>query len=106
MADGQYVDQGYVAPGYFQDGEGVSRVADDSAGGNIIGVLAPTVFVNGKNIAVVGASIANHGTGLHSSPTMTEGSSTVFANGVPVCRSGDASSCGHVASGSDNVFAG
>ena len=31
---------------------GVSRVNQDTAGGTIIGVLAPRVFVNGKPIAV------------------------------------------------------
>lgn len=103
----QYVKVGYVRPGYVRGGGGgVSRVALDTAGGLITGNLAPTVFVNGKNVAVMGAAITDHGTGAHNAPTMSGHSATVFANGLPICRSGDAATCGHAASGSSNVFAG
>lgn len=85
---------------------GVSRVEADSAGGAIIGILAPTVFVNGKPIAVQGAAVAGHGLPPHSSPVMAGHSSTVFACGIPICREGDAATCGHAASGSGDVFAG
>jgi len=37
---------------------------------------------------------------------MVGGSGTVFANGIPVSRAGDAASCGHPASGSGDVIAG
>ena len=40
--------------------QGVSRVGADAAGGTIVGNLAPTVFVNGKPIAVKGALLFNH----------------------------------------------
>lgn len=85
---------------------GVSRVGTDSAGGTIIGNLVPTVFINGSPIAVVGSAVAAHGDSPHNSPVMVGGSSTVFAHGVSVCRAGDAASCGHTATGSENVFAG
>ena len=101
-----YVDLGYIDAGYFQDGTGISRVAQDTAGGVITGVLAPTVYINGKHVAVVGAVVASHGSAPHASPVMVGHSSTVFANGLPVCRDGDAASCGHLANGSGNVFAG
>lgn len=85
---------------------GVSRVTVDSAGGVITGALAPTVYVNNNKIAVKGCAVASHGTAPHSAPTMQGSSSTVYANGIKVCRQGDAASCGHTASGSANVFSG
>ena len=85
---------------------GIARVGQDSAGSVIVGNLAPTVFVNGKPIAVKGAAVTGHGKTPHAAPVMAGCSSTVSACGIPVCRAGDAASCGHPASGSDNVFAG
>lgn len=85
---------------------GVSRVGVDAAGGTIVGNLAPTVFVNGAPVAVLGAAVAGHGVAPHAAPVMAQASSTVYANGIAICRAGDAASCGHVASGSSNVFAG
>lgn len=85
---------------------GISRVGVDTAGGTIVGNLAPTVFVNGAPIAVQGAAVAGHGEPPHSAPVMVGHSATVFACGIPVCRQGDEASCGHPATGSTNVFAG
>lgn len=86
---------------------GVSRVGTDSAGGTIVGNLAPTVFVNGSPVVVRGAVVVGHGDPPHSPmPVMVGCSGTVFACGIPVVRQGDAASCGHPASGSGNVFAG
>jgi uncharacterized Zn-binding protein involved in type VI secretion len=86
--------------------KGASRVNQDSAGGTIVGVKAPSVFVNGKPIACLGAAVAGHGDQPHASPVMAQASSTVFAEGIPVCRAGDQASCGHAANGSNNVFVG
>lgn len=83
---------------------GVSRVGVDSAGSSITGNLVPSVLVNGSPIAVKGAAVASHG--AHINPVMVGASGTVFAGGKPVCRAGDAASCGHSASGSGNVLAG
>ena len=85
---------------------GIARVGVDSAGGTITGNLAPTVFVNGSPIAVKDAAVAGHGLPPHASPVMVGCSSTIFANGIAICREGDAASCGHAASGSGNVSAG
>jgi uncharacterized Zn-binding protein involved in type VI secretion len=85
---------------------GISRVGVDSAGGTITGNLAPTVFVNGSPIAVTGAAVAGHGLPPHNAPTMSGSSSTIYANGIKVCRAGDAATCGDAASGSGNVNAG
>ncbi|MEE2635515.1 MAG: PAAR domain-containing protein [Pseudomonadota bacterium] len=84
---------------------GVARISQDAAGGTLIGVLAPTVFVNGTNIAVLGCAVAGHGFPPHDAPVMVSASGTVFAGGIPVCRQGDSASCGHFATGSENVFA-
>ena len=84
---------------------GVARVGVDSAGGTIIGDLAPTVIVNGSPIAVKGAAVAGHGFGPHGSPVMDGSSGDVYANGILICRAGDAATCGDTASGSIDVVA-
>jgi uncharacterized Zn-binding protein involved in type VI secretion len=86
---------------------GIARATQDLAGGTITGVLAPTVFVNGKPIAVKGATVDPHGTGSHASSVLDGSSLVVFANGIPICRVGDLASCGHpISSGSFTVFSG
>jgi uncharacterized Zn-binding protein involved in type VI secretion len=85
---------------------GIARVGVDKAGGVVTGNLAPTVFVNGSPIVVIGATIAPHGRDPHASPTMVEGAVDVFAHGIGICRTGDLASCGHAISGSDNVLTG
>lgn len=85
---------------------GLSRTSQDSAGGTILGVLAPTVRCNGTPVAVRGDPVAGHGQGVHAEPTMSGCSASVRAHGIGVCRAGDAATCGHPATGSGNVFAG
>lgn len=87
---------------------GVSRVGVDAAGGTIVGNLAPTVFVNGAPVVVLGAAVEPHAPFVppHLAPVMVGSSGTVFASGIAVCRAGDAASCGHAASGAGDVFAG
>jgi uncharacterized Zn-binding protein involved in type VI secretion len=84
---------------------GVSRVNQDSAGGAIVGVLVPTVYVNGTNIVCQGAAVSSHGISPHDAPVMVGHSGTVYAGGIAICRQGDSASCGHAASGSGDVFA-
>ena len=84
---------------------GVSRVGVDTAGGIITGPGEPTVLVNGSPVSVIGDSVAPHGLPPHDSAVMVGGSNTVFAGGIGVVRAGDASSCGHTATGSSNVNA-
>jgi uncharacterized Zn-binding protein involved in type VI secretion len=84
---------------------GVSRIGVDTAGGTIVGNLAPTVYVNDVPIVVKGADIEGHGRGSHSRPVMDGSSSTVYANNILICRADDAATCGHVATGSGNVIA-
>ena len=68
--------------------------------------LYTRVFVNGKLIAVQGAAVVAHGLQPDAAPVIVGHSETVFAHGIPICRAGDAATCGHPATGSDNVFAG
>lgn len=83
---------------------GAARVGIDAAGGTIVGNLAPTVFVDNSPIAVKGAAVSGHGKPPHASPVMSGASGNVFANNIPVCRAGDAATCGHAASGSADVI--
>jgi len=85
---------------------GILRVGIDQAGGMITGALCPKVLVNGFPIVTVGSSIMIHGLGSHMAATMMQGSTKVFACGMPVCRAGDAATCDHKGSpGSINVIA-
>ena len=85
---------------------GIARAGVDVAGGTIIGGGQASVYVNGALAVVLGDPVTPHGPGLHGAPFMAEASSSVFINGIPVCREGDAANCGHTASGSGNTFAG
>ncbi len=79
----------------------------DAAGGTVVGNLAPTVRVNGAPVVVQGAAVTSHGNAPHNAATMAGHSATVRANGILVCRAGDAATCGHtLAPGSSNVRAG
>ncbi len=85
---------------------GIARVGQDSAGGMILNGGNGSVFANGTIVAVRGSGVSGHGSSPHSGPIMVCASGTVFASGINVCRAGDCASCGHVATGSGNVFAG
>lgn len=91
----------------------ITRVRDVSAGHCFFprppSAGSPDVFVNDSIPAVrVGDTYPVHSCGSAShGGAASAGSSTVFINGQPVHRIGDAISCGDVsASGSPNVFAG
>lgn len=83
----------------------LSRQGDtNSAGGKIVHG-ASTVFANGIAVGLHVSDITPHGYGKHKSAKTTEGSPTVFAEGVPVLRVGSGNDCGHqISQGSDNVF--
>ena len=86
---------------------GICRIGIDTAGGVIVGVIQDgTVFANGALVSVNGDLVAPHGIPPHASPTMIAGSDNVFINGIAVCNAGDLATCGHLASGSSNVFVG
>jgi len=77
----------------------------NDAGAAIISIAQGTVYINNLLASIDGSEVEGHGTGEHSSPNTTNGSSTVFIGGIPVNRQGDADTCGHGrAAGSPNVF--
>lgn len=84
----------------------VTRVTQDTAGGILIGGGNHHVYCNGTLVTVLGDLVAPHGPGIHAGPVMAQASSTVFINGIPICRQGDQATCGHPATGSPNVSAG
>ena len=74
----------------------------NTGGGTISSVPQSTVYANSKLLSVNGSSVQNHV--LHIGATTANGSSTVFAGGTAVNRTGDADSCGHTrAGGSSDV---
>lgn len=85
---------------------GVSRNAGKDVAGGLIIQGSPDVFTNHCPTVRIGDAVAGHGRGAHAGPVMAEGSATVFINGIPTTRAGDAATCGHLATGSDDVFAG
>ena len=84
----------------------ISRVGSNQAGGVIVGPGASTVIAEGARVSLKGDKVAAHGRPPHTSPTMVGSSGTVFAQGKPVVRAGDAATCGHAANGASTVFAG
>jgi len=78
----------------------------NTAGAPVTSTLQQTVFANNALVSVDGSSVADHGRRKHDAPVTANGSSTVFINGIPVNKSGDADTCGHTrATGSPDVFA-
>ena len=81
----------------------------NTGGGTISSVPQSTVYANSKLLSVNGSSVTTHGTdpAVHSGATTANGSSTVFAGGTAVNRTGDVDSCTHVRTGgSSNVIIG
>lgn len=78
---------------------------NDTAGGDLI-PSQTTVYANGEEVIVDGDDVAGHGSGTHAGPTITAGSKNVFVGGIAVCNAEDTATCGHAATGSDNVFVG
>ena len=78
---------------------------NDTAGGDLI----PTqdfVFVDGNLVIVDNDPVQGHGVGEHAGPTMIASTANVFINNIAVCNEGDSATCGHLATGSSNVFVG
>jgi len=81
----------------------------NSGGGKINSIPQSTVFVNGELLSINGSKGTGHGIGLHAANAWdtANGSSTVFAGGIAVNRTGDADTCTHPrAGGSSDVFVG
>ena len=81
----------------------------NTGGGEINSIPQSTVFVNSKLVSVNGSKGTGHGIGIHAANAWdtANGSSTVFAGGIAINRTGDADTCTHTrAGGSDDVFVG
>lgn len=89
---------------------GISRVGDQNQAGGAIQRGASSVFVNGKPVGLHTSTISPHAPWgrphpPHQSAITTDGSSTVFCEGVPVLKVGSGNSCGHrISQGSSDVF--
>jgi uncharacterized Zn-binding protein involved in type VI secretion len=92
----------------------VQRLSDsNNAGGVINTIVQQTVYANGLLISINNSQGTTHPPGplvpVHVQGVWStqNGSSTVFAEGIPVNRTGDADSCGHNRiGGSPTVIAG
>ena len=86
------------------------RNGDANTGGGVINSIPQsTVFVNSELVSVNGSKGTGHGIGIHAANAWdtANGSSTVFAGGIAINRTGDADTCAHTrAGGSDDVFVG
>ena len=77
---------------------------DDLAGGKLIPSQS-SVYFNGKLVIVDGDMIESHGIGPHIAATIS-GTSTVKIGAKSIVKTGDAASCGDIATGSSTVIIG
>ena len=83
----------------------VVRDGDTNTAGAAV-TSSRNVKVNSKSITINGDAVANHAPS-HTGIKTANGSSTVFAEGLAVNRTGDNDTCAHPrAGGSDNVNVG
>jgi len=78
----------------------------NNAGAVVTATSVVTVFALGKTVATDDDIVEGHGIGAHAGPVTKNGSSTVFAEGEPINRKGDADSCGHTRDGASTVYVG
>jgi uncharacterized Zn-binding protein involved in type VI secretion len=83
----------------------LSRKGDANAVGGKIVRGASTVYANGVKVGLHKSDITKHpGGGPHNAAKTTEGSPSVYADGVAVLRVGSGTTCGHkIVQGSPNV---
>lgn len=84
----------------------LSRKGDQNEVGGQIIRGAKTTFANGIAVGLHVSDITPHPKGgLHKNAKTTEGSPTVFCEGVPVLRVTSGNNCGHrIIQGSPNIF--
>ncbi len=87
---------------------GVARVGSDTAGGTQLGGGQDWVKIGGDKVVVRGDAVQSHPpcprVPVHCSAVMVGASSWVKIDGIPICREGDAASCGHTSTGSSWVI--
>jgi len=89
----------------------VQRVGDANSAGGVILIGDPTVLVNGRPVATVGATVSPHPPcpkpATHCAAKTTSKTPTVLVGGKPICVTGDIDTCGHPRSlGSTDVIVG
>ena len=82
---------------------GITRKNKDHAGGLLI-TGSPTVFANDHPVVRLLDRVAPHGKRRHRSAYIITTSPDVYVNNIKTCRQGDLANCGHIATGSSNVF--
>lgn len=80
----------------------VQRIGDPNVVGGIILTGVPTVLVNGRPIATIGARVSPHPCcgakgcpPTHCAAITTSTNYSVLVNGRPVVTAGDVDTCGH-----------
>ena len=92
----------------------VQRVGDQDSAGGVIQNGDNTVLVNGRAVAIQGASVSAHPCcgqkgcpPTHCNAKTQANNSSVLVNGVPLVLTGDIDTCGHArAGGSADVTVG
>jgi uncharacterized Zn-binding protein involved in type VI secretion len=91
----------------------VQRVGDQNSAGGVILTGDDTVLINGRAVAVRGASVSPHapcgrpGQNIHCNAKTQANTSTVLVNGIPLIFTDDIDTCGHArAGGSPDVTVG
>lgn len=95
-------------------GRAVQRVGDRNTAGGVILNGDNTVLINGRAVAIQGASVSPHPCcgqrgcpPTHCNAKTQSNESTVFVNGIPLIFTDDKDTCGHArASGSPDVTVG
>jgi uncharacterized Zn-binding protein involved in type VI secretion len=94
-------------------GQAVQRVGDRNSAGGVILTGDDTVLINGRAVAVRGASVSPHapcgrpGQNIHCNAKTQANTSTVLVNGIPLIFTDDIDTCGHArAGGSPDVTVG
>ena len=92
----------------------VQRIGDQNSAGGVILNGDSSVLINGRAVAVQGASVSAHPCcgqrgcpPTHCNAKTQANNSTVLVNGIPLVLNGDVDTCGHSrTSGSPNVLVG
>lgn len=94
-------------------GRAVQRVGDQNSAGGVILNGDNTVLINGRAVAVRGASVSPHapcgqpGQNTHCNAKTQANTSTILVNGIPLIFTDDIDTCGHArAGGSPDVTVG
>jgi uncharacterized Zn-binding protein involved in type VI secretion len=92
----------------------VCRIGDKNSAGGVILTGDPTVLVNGRPVATLGALVSPHPCcgaegcpPIHCAAKTTSKTPTVLVGGKPICTLGDLDTCTHVrVGGSFDVIVG